>query len=81
VSAEPASKLLLRLALADSDRALFDLDGKFQAMSFEDGDGLVPGTYRVRVEMEDLVLAFGGPAGHSDNKVAGWQGHDNDDQR
>ena len=31
-------------------RALFDTDGKFVATSFDEGDGLVPGTYRVRVE-------------------------------
>ena len=28
----------------------FDTDGKFQVTSFERGDGLIPGTYRVRVE-------------------------------
>jgi len=31
-------------------RALFDTDGEFAATSFDDGDGLVPGTYKVRVE-------------------------------
>lgn len=31
-------------------RAMFDTDGAFAATSFEDGDGLVPGTYKVRVE-------------------------------
>jgi hypothetical protein len=31
-------------------RAEFDKSGNYQATSFEDGDGLVPGTYRVRVE-------------------------------
>src|SRR6056297_2940471 len=31
-------------------RALFDTDGAFAATSFNEGDGLVPGTYRVRVE-------------------------------
>jgi hypothetical protein len=31
-------------------RAEFDKSGKYQATSFESGDGLVPGTYRVRVE-------------------------------
>lgn len=28
----------------------FDAEGNFVVTSFEDGDGLVPGTYRVRVE-------------------------------
>lgn len=31
-------------------RALFETDGSFAATSFTDGDGLVPGTYRVRLE-------------------------------
>ena len=31
-------------------RARFDTSGKYSATSFVDGDGLVPGTYRVRVE-------------------------------
>ena len=41
-------------------RALFELDGKFQATSFEDGDGLVPGTYRVRVESWKKPPGMGG---------------------
>ena len=28
----------------------FGTDGKYQATSFEDGDGLVPGSYKVKVE-------------------------------
>ena len=31
-------------------RAMFDADGHFRATSFDDGDGIVPGTYRVRIE-------------------------------
>ena len=31
-------------------RARFDTSGKFSATSFEDGDGLVPGSYSVRIE-------------------------------
>lgn len=31
-------------------RALFEQGGEFAATSYVDGDGLVPGTYRVRVE-------------------------------
>lgn len=31
-------------------RAMFDESGNYQVTSFEDADGLVPGTYRVRVE-------------------------------
>jgi hypothetical protein len=31
-------------------RGPFDLDGEFTVTSFSEGDGLVPGTYRVRVE-------------------------------
>lgn len=42
-------------------RALFELDGKFQATSFEDGDGLVPGTYRVRIESWKQPPSMGKP--------------------
>ena len=28
----------------------FDVDGKFEVMSFVPGDGLIPGTYRVRIQ-------------------------------
>lgn len=42
-------------------RALFDIDGEFQATSFEDGDGLVPGTYRVRVESWKEPPSMGKP--------------------
>jgi hypothetical protein len=31
-------------------RGRFGTDGTYRVTSFEDGDGLVPGTYRVRVE-------------------------------
>ena len=31
-------------------RADFDTDGRFEVTSFRDGDGLVPGTYRVQLE-------------------------------
>ena len=42
-------------------RALFGLDGEFTATSYEDGDGLVPGTYRVRVESWKKPPGMGGP--------------------
>lgn len=42
-------------------RALFDLDGTFTATSFDPGDGLVPGTYRVRVESWKKPPAMGSP--------------------
>jgi hypothetical protein len=31
-------------------RAMFDTSGRYEVTSFEDADGLVPGTYRVRLE-------------------------------
>jgi hypothetical protein len=31
-------------------RAAFNTDGRYQATSFSEGDGLVPGTYRVQIE-------------------------------
>lgn len=42
-------------------RALFELDGEFKVTSFEEGDGLVPGTYRVRVESWKKPPGMGGP--------------------
>jgi hypothetical protein len=36
-------------------RASFGTDGKFVAMTFEKGDGLLPGKYNVRVECVDGV--------------------------
>ena len=42
-------------------RALFETDGKFEATSYEPGDGLVPGTYRVRVESWKKPPGMGGP--------------------
>ena len=36
-------------------RASFKSDGKFVAMTFEQGDGLLPGKYNVRVECVDGV--------------------------
>ena len=42
-------------------RALFDTDGKYAATSFDDGDGLVPGTYKVRVESWKKPPAMGSP--------------------
>lgn len=46
-------------------RAIFELDGKFAATSFEDGDGLVPGTYKVRIECWSKPPGMGGSAGVS----------------
>ena len=42
-------------------RAMFDVDGLFSATSFEKGDGLVPGTYRVRLESWKQPPAMGNP--------------------
>ena len=42
-------------------RALFGTDGRFEATSFEEGDGLVPGTYRVRVESWKEPPSMGRP--------------------
>ncbi|TWU00269.1 hypothetical protein Pla108_12170 [Botrimarina colliarenosi] len=37
--------------------ATFQTDGEFAARTFEDGDGLLPGTYTVRID------CFSGPLG------------------
>lgn len=42
-------------------RALFETDGNFEATSFEPGDGLVPGTYRVRIESWIVPPSMGKP--------------------
>ena len=42
-------------------RARFDTDGLYRATSFEDGDGLVPGKYLVRVECWQTVPGPQGP--------------------
>lgn len=42
-------------------RALFDTDGTYEATSFEKGDGLVPGTYVVRVESWKMPPSMGRP--------------------
>lgn len=42
-------------------RALFETDGHFAATSFEPGDGLVPGTYRVRIESWIVPPSMGKP--------------------
>lgn len=42
-------------------RALFDNTGKFEATCFEQGDGLIPGTYRVRVESWKQPPSMGQP--------------------
>ncbi len=42
-------------------RARFDTSGKFNASSFADGDGLVPGTYRVRLESWKVPPTMGTP--------------------
>jgi hypothetical protein len=44
--------------------AEFDTDGAFEATSFEPGDGLVPGTYRVQIECWKVPPA-NGAAGES----------------
>lgn len=42
-------------------RALFETDGVFSATSFETGDGLVPGTYKVRIESWKKPPSMGAP--------------------
>lgn len=42
-------------------RAFFDTNGTFQATSFEEGDGLIPGRYLVRVESWKQVPTMGKP--------------------
>jgi hypothetical protein len=42
-------------------RAAFDKDGRFEVTSFREGDGLVPGTYRVQVECWQVEPAQGTP--------------------
>jgi hypothetical protein len=42
-------------------RADFDISGKYIARSFQDGDGLVPGKYRVLVECWKVVPVDGKP--------------------
>lgn len=41
--------------------AFFELDGNFKAKSYVEGDGLVPGTYRVRVESWKKPPGMGSP--------------------
>jgi hypothetical protein len=36
-------------------RAFFDLQGRFTAMTFEEGDGLMPGTYRAAVYCGEAI--------------------------
>ena len=40
--------------------AVFDREGKFSAGCFEDGDGLVPGTYAVNIDCWDVSQQRGG---------------------
>lgn len=42
-------------------RAEFGLDGRFKVTSFRDGDGLVPGTYKVQLECWKTPPADGQP--------------------
>ena len=42
-------------------RARFDTSGKFSATSFADGDGLVPGTYKVTIECWKTPPLMGSP--------------------
>ena len=53
--AYPGALFFAPLQVADGyprrgGRAHFDTDGQFVVTSFDEGDGLVPGTYRVRIE-------------------------------
>lgn len=41
--------------------ATFGTDGRFLVRSFKEGDGLVPGTYRVRIECWKKAPAMGNP--------------------
>ncbi len=43
-------------------RGKFQVDGKYQATSFQPGDGLVPGTYRVGVACFDASKLSGAPS-------------------
>ena len=42
-------------------RALFETDGQYAATSFDEGDGLIPGTYKVRVESWKKPPGMGSP--------------------
>jgi hypothetical protein len=42
-------------------RAEFSMDGRFSATTFQRGDGLLPGKYRVQIECMDGVPEFGVP--------------------
>jgi hypothetical protein len=37
--------------------AIFTTDGGFKATTFEDGDGLIPGTYEVRIQCEEQLAS------------------------
>jgi len=54
--------------------ARFDQDGKFAASTWEKGDGLRPGKYRVRIECWEAMPSMYGSAGISliDRKYLDW---------
>ncbi|MDR3109193.1 MAG: hypothetical protein LBU65_05835 [Planctomycetaceae bacterium] len=53
--------------------AKFGTDGKFAASTWEQGDGLLPGKYTVRIECWEAAPSFNGSAGVSliDRKFSG----------
>jgi hypothetical protein len=52
--------------------AIFRTDGKFAARTFEDGDGLLPGTYTVRIDCFSGPLGEGKSARELSLVPAGW---------
>jgi len=46
-------------------RASFEADGRFTATTFDDGDGLIPGRYRVAVDCWDKPPRAEGPPSNS----------------
>ncbi|MCA9266944.1 MAG: hypothetical protein KDA41_00660, partial [Planctomycetales bacterium] len=46
-------------------RALFDASGAYRVTSFDEGDGLVQGTYRVRIECWKTLPTMETPRGES----------------
>lgn len=46
-------------------RARFDTSGKFSVTSFEDGDGLIPGTYSVQIECWKTAATMEAPFSES----------------
>ena len=60
---------------AQQGKAVFDKGGKFVASTWETGDGLRPGKYKVRIECWEAAPSFSGSAGISliDRKYTDWK--------